>query len=151
MELTEVGRRVPLEDAYEKVTGQLKYSVDINPQGMLYSKILRSPCTHAKIVGIDISKAESMPGVEAVITHKDMSPDEWLEGSLNYLGPVMDDRVRFIGDEVAAVAAINEEIVPVIVSGTKPSAFTITQFSSLFVRHLSFPRTFMYSLIILLY
>jgi len=105
--LSVIGKRVPLEDAYEKVTGRTKFAVDISLPGMLNAKVLRSPYAHARIVKIDTSKAEALPGVEAVITHKDVPQEEWLEESLNYLGRVLDDRVRFVGDEVAAVAAID--------------------------------------------
>jgi CO/xanthine dehydrogenase Mo-binding subunit len=110
MKLSQVGRSVPLEDAYEKVTGQMDFTADLTPQGTLYAKILRSPFTHAKIVNINTDKAEALPGVEAILTYQDITNKEWMEESLNYLGPVLDDRVRFIGDDVAAVAAISEEI-----------------------------------------
>ena len=110
MELSVVGKRVPLKDAYEKVTGSLKFAVDISLPGMLHAKVLRSPYAHAKIVKIDTSKAESLPGVEAVIIHKDVPQEEWMDGGFNYRGRVLDERVRFVGDEVAAVAATDVDI-----------------------------------------
>lgn len=103
--LSVIGKRVPLEEAKEKVTGRTKFAVDVSLPGMLYAKVLRSPYPHARIVEIDTSKAEALPGVEAVITHKDVPQEEWLELWLNRLGRVLDNRVRFVGDEVAAVAA----------------------------------------------
>ena len=65
---------------------------------------------YANIVKIDTHKAESLPGVEAVITHKDVPMEEWREVGGNYRGRVLDRRVRFFGDEVAAVAAGNRRI-----------------------------------------
>lgn len=110
MGLSIIGKSAPLEDAYEKVTGSLKFAEDISLPGMLQAKVLRSPYAHAKIVNIDTSKTESLPGVEAVITHKDVPQEPWMESSFNYHGRVLDERIRFIGDEVAAVAAINVDI-----------------------------------------
>jgi len=106
-ELSVVGKRVPLQDAYEKVTGSLKFAVDFDLSGMLVAKVLRSPHPHARIVNIDTSKAEALPGVAAVITHKDVPEKEWQEAALNYRGRVLDEKVRFVGDEVAAVAAVD--------------------------------------------
>jgi CO/xanthine dehydrogenase Mo-binding subunit len=105
-----IGKSLPLKDAYEKVTGKLKFSVDYRLEGMLHAKVLRSPYPHAKIVKIDTGKAEAFPGVEAIITHKDVPPEEWMAVGFNYRGRVLDERVRFVGDEVAAVAAINPAI-----------------------------------------
>ncbi|OGW13942.1 MAG: hypothetical protein A3G93_00145 [Nitrospinae bacterium RIFCSPLOWO2_12_FULL_45_22] len=110
MELSAIGKRVALEDAYEKVTGKLKFAVDISLPGMLHAKVLRSPYAHAKIVNIDTRKAEALPGVRAIITHKDVPKEEWMELWLNYYGRVIDDRVRFVGDEVAAVAATSIDV-----------------------------------------
>lgn len=109
-ELSVVGKRLPLQDAYEKVTGSLRFGVDISLSGMLCAKVLRSPYAHAKIVNINTSKAESLCGVEAVITHKDVPQEHWMEPSLNYVGRVMDETLRFAGDEVAAVAAKDKYI-----------------------------------------
>ena len=74
MELSAIGKRVALEDAYEKVTGKLKFAVDISLPGMLHAKVLRSEYAHARIMTIDTSRAEELPGVEAVVTAKD-APD----------------------------------------------------------------------------
>ncbi len=109
-EFSVVGKGLPLIDAYEKVTGSLKFAVDISLPRMLHAKVLRSPYPHARIVKIDTSKAESLPGVEAVITHKDVPEEEWMDDSFNYRQRVLGERVRFVGDDVAAVAAINTDI-----------------------------------------
>jgi len=92
-----------------KSTGRAVYTDDIVLPGMLHGKILRSPHPHAEIVSIDTSGAEALEGVHAVITGHDMpvkygiipwTPDEY---------PLCLDRVRFIGDGVAAVAALDED------------------------------------------
>jgi len=96
-------------DGLAKATGQAVYTDDIQLPGMLHAKTLRSPHAHALIKSIDTSRAEALPGVHAVITGVDMpirygvipwTPDE------NALAV---EKVRFIGDEVAAVAAIDED------------------------------------------
>jgi 4-hydroxybenzoyl-CoA reductase alpha subunit len=92
-----------------KSTGQAVYTDDITLPGMLHGKILRSPHPHANIRSIDTSRAEALEGVRAVITGRDMpvqygiipwTPDEY---------PLCVDRVRYIGDGVAAVAAVDED------------------------------------------
>src|SRR3990170_720176 len=102
---TVVGKRMPRVDAAIKVTGEAKFSEDIILPRMLHAKILRSPLAHAKIFNIDTSRAEKFPGVKAVLLNKDTEgiyagPDEMILAS---------DKVRFIGDEVAAVAAVDED------------------------------------------
>lgn len=104
-----VGRGVPRVDGRVKVTGEAIYCADIYLKGMLQGKILRSPYPHAKIINIDTSKAKKLPGVRAVITGADtigikygpFLPDEH---------PVAVDKVRYIGDRVAAVAADTVDI-----------------------------------------
>lgn len=87
-----------------KVTGEAKYTADVLLPGMIWGKVLRSPLPHAKIVSIDTQEAEQMPGILAVLTAKDL-PD-LLTGRLVYDMPVLAiDRVRFIGEKVAVVAA----------------------------------------------
>ncbi|WP_309493066.1 xanthine dehydrogenase family protein molybdopterin-binding subunit [Candidatus Hecatella orcuttiae] len=101
-ELSVVGKPLPKIDAYEKAVGKARYTVDLNLPGMLHAKILRSPYAHARILKIDTSKAERLPGVKAVLSHKEariILGDE----------AVLDDKVRYVGDKVAAVAATSEE------------------------------------------
>lgn len=71
-ELSVVGRRLPGPSAAAKATGEARYTVDIKLPGMLIGKVLRSPYPHARILNIDKSNAEKLPGVEAVITFKDV-------------------------------------------------------------------------------
>jgi 4-hydroxybenzoyl-CoA reductase alpha subunit len=104
-----IGSRMRKIDGVAKSTGRAAFTDDIVLPGMLHGKILRSPHPHARIVSIDVSGAEEMPGVYGVVTGRDMpatygiipwTPDE------NALAV---DRVRHIGDAVAAVAAVDED------------------------------------------
>jgi len=121
MEYSYIGKRIKRVDALPKVTGEASYFSDVNLPDTLAGKILTSPYAHAKILGIDTSKAESLPGVRAVVTSKDM-PRVPLDFALAHFNRRVDlfamasDRVRFIGEEVAAVAADNEEIAEVALS-----------------------------------
>ena len=109
-----IGKRLPRIDSRSKATGEAIYTIDIQLPKMLFGKILRSPYPHARIRHIDTSRAEHLPGVRGVISAKDLSSEK---KAYFYFGafvpdeyPLAIDRVRFIGDEVAAVAAIDEDI-----------------------------------------
>lgn len=102
---TNIGKSVPRRDLPAKLTGEAKYAADVHLPGMLVGKILRSPHPHAKIVSINISDVESMDGVHAVVTPFDVP-----EGSIAPDLPILDTEVRFVGDEVAAVAADDEDL-----------------------------------------
>ena len=104
-----IGRAHRKVDGLAKATGQAIYADDIALPGMLHAKTLRSPHAHALIKSIDTTRAAALPGVHAVITGADMpikygvipwTPDE---------NALATDKVRFIGDEVAAVAALDED------------------------------------------
>ncbi len=105
-----IGKRLPRVDGIVKATGEAKYAGDLSLPGMLYGKILRSPHPHARIIDIDTSRAKALPGVRAVVTGKDTlgfkAGGIAVQGDEPYLAL---DKVRFIGDEVAAVAAVDEE------------------------------------------
>ncbi len=109
-EMTVVGKGIPLQDGYLKVSGRLKFATDRSVAGGLCMKILRSPYPHAKIKSIDTGKAEALPGIKAVLTHKDVPQRKILCAIYNWEGRILEDRVRFVGDEVAAVAGETEEI-----------------------------------------
>src|SRR2546427_6878570 len=105
-----IGKALRKIDATAKVTGETRFADDLFLPRMLYAKLLRSPHPHAKIVRIDTTKAARLAGVKAVLTGKDLpipfgilpvSQDE------HALAP---DKVRFVGDPVAAVAAVNEDV-----------------------------------------
>jgi len=106
-----VGQSVPRVDAIPKVTGSARYVGDISFPRMLHGKILRSPHPHARIAHIDTTRAEILAGVKAVITG-----DRDTKGVRYGIFPrtrdeyaLAIDRVRYIGDEVAAVAAVDED------------------------------------------
>ncbi|MCL5961072.1 MAG: 4-hydroxybenzoyl-CoA reductase subunit alpha [Chloroflexi bacterium] len=105
-----IGKAVPKKDARVKATGRAKYTGDLKFPGMLYGKILWSPYAHARIVSIDTSKAEALPGVKAVISGKDVPDVYYGLSPARYDEQVLcKDKARFVGDKVAAVAAIDEE------------------------------------------
>jgi len=109
--LNVIGKPYPKKDARIKVTGECKFAADLVVPGMLHGKMLRSPHAHARILGIDTSRAERLPGVKAVITGKDFPGITYgnFIHTRDYL-PLALDRVRYIGEEVAAVAAIDEDM-----------------------------------------
>lgn len=107
-----IGKRVPRIDALAKATGEAKYTDDLTLPRMLIGKLLRSPLPHAKILHIDISRAKRLVGVKAVVTGQDTPGRKY--GSImkeSYMDryPLAIDKVRFIGEEVAAVAAVDED------------------------------------------
>jgi len=101
-----VGKREPMLDAWEKATGRARFTDDLSLPGMLYGKILRSPLAHARVLYVDLSEAEKVVGVKGAISGKDipkkkygivpMAKDEYA---------LAIEKVRYIGDEVAAVVA----------------------------------------------
>jgi 4-hydroxybenzoyl-CoA reductase subunit alpha len=109
-EFTVIGRPLPKVDAWAKVVGETKYADDLFLPRMAYAKLLRSPHAHARIRSIDTSRADALPGVFAVATAADLPRVKF--GIL----PVSQDeealcaeKVRMVGDAVAAVAAVDEE------------------------------------------
>ena len=105
-----IGRPTPKKDAWTKVTGQAEYADDLFLPGMLYGKLLRSPHPHARILRIDTTRAAALAGVRAIVTGKDFPGIKYgnVPTTRDYL-PLAIDKVRYIGDEVAAVAAIDED------------------------------------------
>ena len=108
-DLRVVGTSVPQPSGPAKVTGVADYAADIILPGMLYGKALRSPYAHARIVRVDTGRAKSLPGVRAVVTGADVQG--MMVGRRMRDMPVLAwDRVRFIGEKVAAVAAEDPNI-----------------------------------------
>ena len=117
--LSYVGKRMTRPDSFSKVTGTALYGADMTLPGMLIGRILRSPHAHAKIVRIDTKKAKGLPGVAAVITHEDcpklgFTRSAMAEGfpTVAYEGEnqdqfILSDKARYIGDWIAAVAAVD--------------------------------------------
>ena len=121
--LTTVGHSTPRIDAVERVSGKATYSRDVQLPAMLFASVLRSPHPHARIRSIDVSKAKALSGVRAVLTHENCRV-VWGAGSIaggvqyndemkritkqrRYL---FNNPVRFVGDPVAAVAAVNRHV-----------------------------------------
>lgn len=108
-----IGKRVRRVDGTEKVTGNAEYTFDLVLPNMLYGKILRSPHPHAKIINIDTTPAEKLIGVKAVVTGKDTFGRK--NGVWRRFSELCDEemicrtKVRYVGDGVAAVAAIDED------------------------------------------
>ncbi|HYR76997.1 MAG TPA: molybdopterin cofactor-binding domain-containing protein [Pyrinomonadaceae bacterium] len=108
--LNVVGKPFRKVDARAKCIGQTKFADDIFLPRMLYCKILRTHLPHALIKGIDVSKAAALPGVIAVITGKDLPIPYGILPVSQDEHALCIDKVRFIGDPVAAVAAIDEDV-----------------------------------------
>ena len=98
--------RAPKVDAADKVTGRAVYTDDMKLPGMLRGAILHSPVAHARITRIDVSRARALPGVAAVITSEDVGAIKYGVSPARYDETMFAvDKVRYVGDEVAAVAA----------------------------------------------
>ena len=105
--LSVVGQSVTRRDMPEKLTGQARYSADLKLPGMLYGHVLRSPHPHANVLSIDTTAAAQVPGVLAIITPFDV-PNRAVAPIAQDTN-ILDTRVRFVGDEVAAVAAVDDD------------------------------------------
>jgi carbon-monoxide dehydrogenase large subunit len=106
--ISPIGASIPRLEGAEKVTGRARYTADVTPPGTLWGKVLRSPHPHARIVRIDATAARQVPGVRAVITGQD-APGLYVGKTLRDMPVLCWDRVRFVGDRVAAVAADTPE------------------------------------------
>ncbi|MDB5876416.1 MAG: hypothetical protein JWQ07_5858, partial [Ramlibacter sp.] len=104
-----VGRRLPRLDGVAKVTGKLVYAADFALPGMLVGRIFRSTVPHAVISRIDVSRARAIPGVRAVLTSADISNVRF-SPAVKDITVLAQDRVRFVGHPVAAIAATSVEI-----------------------------------------
>jgi len=109
-DLNIVGKRVVRSDSLAKVTGRARYTADLKFPRLLVAKVLRSPLPHARILGIDLTRALKVPGVKAAISGFDTYGVKW--GVFRYTQDhdmLPTDKVRYIGEDVAAVAAVDEE------------------------------------------
>ena len=120
-----VGQTVPMIDAQERVSGRINYVLNVELPGMLFGKILRSPFPHARLVRVDASRAERLAGVGAVLTRSDFIGPTGFNGKYGRIfrdqTVVALDKVRFVGDPVAAVAAVNDDIAAEALSLSKSS------------------------------
>ncbi len=105
-----INTRAPRLDAPAKATGQALYTDDLQFSNLLYGAILQSPLAHARIKNIDLSKARKLPGVKAVVTARDLEIIPYGVSPARYDETILAvDKVRYVGDEVAAVAAVDRE------------------------------------------
>jgi 4-hydroxybenzoyl-CoA reductase alpha subunit len=104
-----VGKRVNRVEGYDRVTGDAVYVADVKLPGMIYGRILRSPYPHARIVRLDTSQAAKLRGVRAVVTADDTIKRGWGAFFPDQY-PLSVGKARYVGEEVAAVAAIDPDI-----------------------------------------
>jgi CO/xanthine dehydrogenase Mo-binding subunit len=109
-DLNVVGRSLLRVDGEVKVTGRAIYAADLELPGMIYAKVLRSPFAHAKLVSIDARKAERLPGVFTVLTRDTIGEFKHFGSAYKDQTIVATEKVRYVGDPVAAVAAENDAI-----------------------------------------
>ncbi len=108
-EYSVLNSRVPRLDAPQKATGKARYADDMKFPGMLYASILQSPLAHARIINIDTSKARKLKGVKAVVTAKEAGLVKYGVSPARYDETLFaHDKVRYVGDEIAAVAAVDQ-------------------------------------------
>jgi 4-hydroxybenzoyl-CoA reductase subunit alpha len=103
-----IGSYVPMVDGPEKVAGRAKYTADILQPGMLAGRIYRSPYSHAEIVEVDVSEAQKLPGVKAIVTGADCDRTFGVLPIARSEHPLARDKVRYRGEPVAAVAAVDD-------------------------------------------
>jgi CO/xanthine dehydrogenase Mo-binding subunit len=107
---TLIGKRVPRVDSLSKVTGEALFAGDLKFPRMLVGKVKRSPLAHARIVHVDTTKAEKLKGVKAVVTSNDTAGIKWgVFGYTRDMELLPKDKVRYFGEEIAAVAAVDED------------------------------------------
>jgi CO/xanthine dehydrogenase Mo-binding subunit len=102
-----IGRSVPMLDAVDRVTGAVAYMVNLRLPNMLIGKIVRSQVPHARLLKVDVSQALQVPGVAAILTGADLGPNAFYGPAIKDQGVVALDRVRYVGEPVAVIAAEN--------------------------------------------
>lgn len=107
--LRTIGMRIPRNDALYKVRGRARYAGNIEMEGMLHGRFVRSPHPHARILKIDVSRAEAAPGVRGVLTGAEIPDDRLLVGPISDDTPILArDKARFAGEPVVAIVAETE-------------------------------------------
>ena len=103
-----IGQSITRGEGPDKVSGKAVYAADISLPGMLWGKVLRSPHPYARIVSIDTAQAKALPGVHAVVTGEDL-PETMIGRRMVDMPVLAQGVVRFVGEKVAAVAAVDPE------------------------------------------
>lgn len=106
---TAIGKPVPLVDGMEKVTGRARYTADLADGETLVGRILRSPVSHGRLLRVDVSRAAGLDGVVAVVTGEDCAVTYGVIPIAMNEYPMARDKVRYRGEPIAAVAAVDEE------------------------------------------
>jgi len=104
-----IGKSVPMLDALARVTGTVDYMINLRLPNMLVGKIVRSQSPHAKLLKVDTSEALQVPGVVAILTGADLGENAFYGAKIKDQGVVAVDRVRYVGEPIAAIAAESEE------------------------------------------
>ena len=106
---TLIGKRLATLDGPDKVTGRQVFGADFALQGMLWGRVLRSPLPHARLLSVDTSRADALPGVYAVVTGRSMNFPKYSVAGQKLLDDqvLATDKVHYVGDEIAAVAAVD--------------------------------------------
>jgi 4-hydroxybenzoyl-CoA reductase alpha subunit len=108
-EFSVIGRRLPKVNSWAHLTGEARYADDLFPPRMLYGRLLRSTRPHARIKRIDVSRALAHPGVVAIVTGADMPEKMGIMPSTQDETALAVDKVRYVGEPVAGVAAVDED------------------------------------------
>ena len=104
-----IGKSVPMLDSLARVRGEVDYMVNLRLPNMLVGKIVRSQAPHAKLLKVDAANALQVPGVVAILTGADLGMNAFYGAAIKDQGVVAVDRVRYVGEPIAAIAAENEE------------------------------------------
>src|SRR5581483_9680686 len=105
-----IGDYVPMVDGPDKVSGRAKYTADILQPGMLAGRIYRSPYAHGDILEVDVSEAAKLPGVAAIVTGAECDKTFGVLPIARSEHPLARDKVRYRGEPVAAVAAVDDAV-----------------------------------------
>ena len=145
-ELSILGRRLPKVNAWAHLTGSARYADDIRLPRMLHGRLLRSTRAHARIVSIDVSRALAHPGVLAIVTGADMPERMGIMPSTQDETALAVDKVRYVGEPVAGLAALDEDaafealsLIDVVYEDLEP-IFTIEEALELGQRHACQPH-----------
>ena len=105
-----IGESVPMLDSFARVTGAVDYMVNLRLPDMLFGKIVRSQSPHAELLKVDPTNTLQVPGVAAILTRKDLGENAFYGAAIRDQGVLAVDRVRYVGEPIAAIAAESVEV-----------------------------------------